>query len=494
MMKKILLYCGLLLLLTCAKDRTEEYKSSNTSSGSNLSNTQTSSTNSSSSDQNNSSNVTQNNQFITLSERYSPINETTAFFKSQEYFKNYISKEDLDNFDYNIGGINYRIFNRDLVYTDMDGDNLPDIFAFSTAFPISGTYSYLEGRYFFLSNYIWSNNYITQPSQINFSGGRIFPNDFNNDGVNEVLFNHHNGKMNWYNEQEDVGGGVNFEIKKPRIISFTGILQVDQVGIEMDSHSGASGDVNNDGLVDFIQFPIPSEYNGQPNKSYGVTNINKGNFIFETIDMFDNSNFKNEYERWNATAYDLFDINDDGYLDLLVGWWIGDFKGQSWPGDFTTNLHDPIIMFGNGTGYFSIDNSYIIDETSLTDNQISASILGFGYTDYDSDGDIDIIISTTRDEPDGTFEDGTYYDNYYLLFFENINNTGFIEKTTEVIEGSFDQTRNHFSNFYSVRTVDIDGDGDYDIVPDNYANWSSIPYIDNLYWEKVGNKYIRRIQ
>ena len=43
-------------------------------------------------------------------------------------------------------GINYRIFNRDLVYTDMDNDNLPDIFAFSTAFPPGDTYSYDTGR------------------------------------------------------------------------------------------------------------------------------------------------------------------------------------------------------------------------------------------------------------------------------------------------------------------------------------------------------------
>ena len=75
-----------------------------------------------------------------------------------------------------------------------------------------------------------------------------------------------------------------------------------------------------------------------------------------------------------------------------------------------------IIIIGN------IENSIILDETSLTNNSISASILGYGFTDFDLDGDIDIIISTTRDEPDGTFEDGTYYDNYYLLFFENINN------------------------------------------------------------------------
>jgi len=39
----------------------------------------------------------------------------------------------------------------------------------------------------------------------------------------------------------------------------------------------------------------------------------------------------------------------------------------------------------------------------------------------------------------------------------------------------------------------VDGDGDFDIVPDHYANWGSIPYVNNLFWEKVGNKFIRRI-
>jgi hypothetical protein len=434
--------------------------------------------------------------FVSISERYSSINETTSYFKGQEYFTNYLSKENLDSYDYFIDEINYRIFDRDVVYTDMNNDDLVDILAFSTAFPPGSTYSYQTGRYFFLSDHTESNNFISDPSTINFSGARMIPTDFNNDGINEVLFYHHNSKMNDYNQQEDVGGGVNFEIKKPRIITFNGELNrldITEVGIEMDSHYGTSGDVNNDGLADFIQFPIPGQYNGLSNSSFGVTNLNLGSFIFNSIDMFKNSNIRQSWERWNATSYELFDINNYVFLDLLVGWWIGDFKGQSWDGDFTTNLYDPLILLGDGSGYFNIENSIILDETSLTNNSISASILGYGFTDFDLDGDIDIIISTTRDEPDGTFEDGTYYDNYYLLFFENINNTSFIERTNEVIEGSYDQTRSHFSNFYSLRTVDVDGDGDFDIVPDHYANWGSIPYVNNLFWEKVGNKFIRRI-
>ena len=57
-------------------------------------------------------------------------------------------------------------------------------------------------------------------------------------------------------------------------------------------------------------------------------------------------------------------------------------------------------VFGNGSGNFSQSNSLQLYESFLTSRDISASILGFGFTDYDLDGDIDIIVSTTRDEPE----------------------------------------------------------------------------------------------
>ena len=74
-----------------------------------------------------------------------------------------------------------------------------------------------------------------------------------------------------------------------------------------------SGDVNNDGLVDIIQFPIPSEYN--ITKKFAVTNLN-----FNSIDMFDNINYR------TFIGLQLHMILILTQMDMLVGWWIGLLK------------------------------------------------------------------------------------------------------------------------------------------------------------------------
>ena len=148
-------------------------------------------------------------------------------------------------------------------------------------------------------------------------------------------------------------------------------------------------------------------------------------------------------------------------------------------------------MYGDGSGTFSLANSVELRESILTSVGISATILGYGYTDYDLDGDIDILVTTTRSEPGGTKTDGKYYDNYYLIIFTN-NNGSFEDRTSEIINGSFDNSFN-FPNFYHIRTIDFDGDGMIDIVPDGIANWGMI-YSNSLYWKNQGNLFSRQNQ
>jgi len=116
--------------------------------------------------------------------------------------------------------------------------------------------------------------------------------------------------------------------------------------------------------------------------------------------------------------------------------------------------------------------------------------LGATYLDYDNDGDLDIFLSGTRAE-DGAFVGGqdssgsTFYNNYFIYVFKN-NGNEFEDVTSNVIDKSFDLSRQNFSHFYDINLKDIDGDGDFDLIPAKNTGWFTYPQLNNLYWENNG--------
>jgi len=420
--------------------------------------------------------------YSTLSERYSSINETTGYFKSQEEFTEYLSKDFIDdNLTVHINGDHafYKTFHKNIALLDIDGDSKLDILAFANSFCSEHSHSSHQGKLIFISNF--KEHISKQVFDIDayFGAGKMEINDFNTDGISDVIFFTHDTKGNVYIEEEEYGGDTNFEPNRPHLITFNGDLQISKIGIVGDSHTATSGDIDNDGDIDFIQFPIPSVYNNNHVWYPPTLNRNEsGYFISEDLVIDLGST------QWYTTAIDLFDLNADGNLDLITGWRIGPGKFPVYDNDLTNSLQGPLVLWGNGTGSFSMSNSSELSENFLSSRNVQATILGFGFTDFDTDGDIDIIVSSTRDEPDGNFEDGTYYDNYYLLLYEN-NNNSFYDHT-QYINDSFDQSS---PNFYSIRTVDINNDGLIDIVPDQFANWGNKVYVNNLYWKNTGNNY-----
>ena len=72
-------------------------------------------------------------QSYTLSERYTDINETTGYFKAQEYFEEYLTKDYLNSLMISEGFCNYFPFHKNTAILDFDGDGKKDLVAFFTS-------------------------------------------------------------------------------------------------------------------------------------------------------------------------------------------------------------------------------------------------------------------------------------------------------------------------------------------------------------------------
>lgn len=427
-------------------------------------------------------------EWNTLSERYSSVNENTSYFKNQEYITGYLTASDLAMFSVNDAHASYQIFGPSTIISDFNGDKKEDLLGFAHSFCSDHPYSYHAGKLIFVDDIRGKRAYSSYNTDYYF-GVTMAVNDFNNDGKNDVLISSHDTKQNTYHEGEDTGGFQDRPMSKPSIVTFQNYgISIKKVGAIQDTHAITSGDVNNDGLVDFIQFPIPGEYQGEWDyfEQTPQVSINTGDFNFNTFSLIPGF----QYESWNATGYELFDVNGDNFLDVVVGWEIGAVREEGFVDHYSTQLKDAVVLWGNGTGTYTLSDMSTLEEISLSATDRHSAILGFGFSDYDNDNDIDIIITTTREEPGADFNSGVYYDSYYLLVFENIGGKSFVE--AQVIEGNVDESRTSFTNFFKIMSIDFDNDGKSDLIPFGIANYGqNSNYISNLYWKKIENTYRR---
>jgi len=209
----------------------------------------------------------------------------------------------------------------------------------------------------------------------------------------------------------------------------------------VNAHSMAVGDINCDGMDDILvgNFGLP----------FALLQTDSGEFEYFTDPTWTEliGSYKDP-DVPNATAafpldLDIADYNGDGYDDILWG------RGHG------TTLSR--IIFNDGAGDFSFDNSTSLP-VSVYGSSDNLHLKTFS-EDFDADGDTDIVVLNSRQDP--------VYGGNYLQYLTNTGYGVFVDETVErlidpMLYPDTFLERLHWTDFWQV--IDIDGDDDLDIV------------------------------
>lgn len=426
------------------------------------------------------------------------VNLTTKFAQNQRVFPGqYLTTPVAQKMGLQIGQYPdpnmYNYWDPSKAYLDFNQDGRLDMFAFLTH---SGTNNYgdLPGKVFLISDVWGPKPVITQHECSTRFMPRLSTIDVDNDGQMEVLFTSEDDHL-----LQNGTFGAPAQTKYAKI-SKEGAITYISFGEKVSIHGQTFGDIDNDGDVDVFNWrnPLgPLNEKKLPNMPIIYLNDGKGNFSnadnYQLIKGLDQivKDLGYGYRSYGTIAIELFDIDGDGNLDLLVG---ADHRIKTFP-DWGYGHNTTRLYWGVGKGYFDFINSYTDLPNNYTDNYNSPTgggmePLGFSFFDYDQDGDIDILSTITPD-----------YGGYVLQLHENKGGKKFVDVTKEKISGYIDRytqgvitPAGSFVNFYNIRFFDKDNDGDLDIVPDAVAIWGffTTPLATNFYWENQGGKFVRK--
>ena len=435
--------------------------------------------------------------FVSKSERYSAINETTGFYNNQKGFKRYLRTDDLIDYLYyeedENSGENWVSFANVAITNDFDKDGYLDVYSFLYNFRNNEeNYGVHEGKHLFIGDYFSSSekNKIVINSEISHASTGVNISDFDLNGFDDILLFADNQAKNEYNEEEEMGGGVNVPMIEGEILFNQGenIFIPTKIGIKINTHDhGSVGDIDNDGDTDIIVGPIRNNEVRYP-KLYR----NDGTGQFSVEELF-KSSLSDDFYLMRYFHFNLFDVNGDNYLDLIAGREIGEYDSVN-SCCYEYQNTNPIIFWGDGTGKFDINNKTIL-ETNYQDYFSKAIILGSGYTDFDQDGDIDVLITSTLNEPNSLLSGFGYYQSYILFLYENKGSNNFEDVTNLKFTGNKEIDRNQFIDFYDFAMFDFDDDGDYDLFPNAIGllnPYGETPDYEGLFWENTGGQFVRR--
>jgi len=181
-------------------------------------------------------------------------------------------------------------------------------------------------------------------------------------------------------------------------------------------------DVNNDGNVDLVVASGGDEYYGNDNHLLPRVYLNDGNAHFKKLE----NAFTNLYYTFSCVV--PYDFNGDGFVDLFLG-------GRAVPWEYGEIPHSYLLQ-NDGTGKFSdVTNKYAKDLSGI--GMVTQAI----WFDLDKDGDKDLIVCCEWGTITAFINDNGKFTNHALT------------------------DKQGWWNF--VLPVDIDNDGDVDLVAGN---------------------------
>ncbi len=207
-------------------------------------------------------------------------------------------------------------------------------------------------------------------------GGGVCVLDFNKDGFDDLF----------------ITGGMNSDVlyKNNGNSTFTNVYETSGLTLtkKFVTQGVAAADVNRDGYVDLFVTTITIKGKKQPvPRAMNLFFLNNGNGTFRDA----TKEYGLDQLVSFSTAPSFGDINADGYPDLYVGNYFNAFTGE------LTFINDATIVSSTQTskGYLLLNKkgqkfADVYEQYGLTHKGF-----GFGgvFTDYDNDGDQDLIIN-----------------------------------------------------------------------------------------------------
>jgi len=212
------------------------------------------------------------------------------------------------------------------------------------------------------------------------------------------------------------------------------------------AYGASSADVDSDGDLDVFVTSPPSIL---LNDGSGAFSLGSPTTTGVRIDGF------NQF----LIAVELVDVDHDGYADILAG-------GHEQDGGPTQ------VIWGDSSGVYAMSNGTILPPVPGR-----GVVLDIDVGDTDGDGDRDIVVTRTGDDTGIGF-----YQGYYVQLIDNLGGREFSDATAAWMAEHRDD---HGGPFRWIRMYDVDGDGDVDLVVDDYHE-------TEIFWRNDGAGGFRR--